>query len=294
MRTNNTLIQTFTTDNANELVNITRNNDVLTVAGSLSSQPASLTINGQPATIYHDQTYAVTNGVNIANGLNTLTAVANGTMTNRMVEYLPASVNLASDLNGNLTSDGLHHFDFDCANQMTRVTVTNVLKAEFVYDGFGRRRIRKDYTWQTNQWAQTGETHYIYDGMLVIQERDANNVPLVSYTRGIDFGSMQGAGGIGGLLARTDTNGSAFYHADGNGNITALVNLSGTVVAKYLYDSFGNPLGMWGPLATENTIKYSSMETYDKAGIVLFTYRIYVPNLQRFLNQDPIQENGGD
>lgn len=43
-----------------------------------------------------------------------------------------------------------------------------------------------------------------YDGMLRIQERDGNNVPLVTYTRGKDLsGSRQGAGGIG-VLARTD------------------------------------------------------------------------------------------
>ena len=46
----------------------------------------------------------------------------------------------------------------------------------------------------------------------------------VTYTRGLDLsGSYQGAGGIGGLLARTAAGGgSAFYHADAGGNITSL------------------------------------------------------------------------
>lgn len=43
-------------------------------------------------------------------------------------------------------------------------------------------------------------SHKVYDGMLVIQERDTNNAPLVTYTRGNDLsGSPQDAGGIGGL-----------------------------------------------------------------------------------------------
>jgi len=43
----------------------------------------------------------------------------------------------------------------------------------------------------------------IYDGFRVIQERDSNSIPTVSYTRGRDLsGRLQGAGGIGGLLAR--------------------------------------------------------------------------------------------
>ena len=73
-------------------------------------------------------------------------------------------------------------------------------------------------------------------------------------------GTRQGAGGIGGLLARTDGNRSTFYHTDGNGNVTALVNSSGTLAAKYLYDSFGNTLGMWGSLAAGNTYRFSSKE----------------------------------
>jgi len=51
-----------------------------------------------------------------------------------------------------------------------------------------------------------GETRYIYDGMLVVQERNGSNVPTVSYTRGLDLsGSLPdgptAAGGIGALLA---------------------------------------------------------------------------------------------
>jgi hypothetical protein len=66
----------------------------------------------------------------------------------------------------------------------------------------------------------------MYDGNLVVQERNGANLPQVSYTRGIDLsGSLQGAGGIGGLLARTDNTrlvvadpfASAYYHCDEKG-----------------------------------------------------------------------------
>src|SRR5438093_11273946 len=59
-------------------------------------------------------------------------------------------------------------------------------------------------TWINSTWTPTIEVHYIYDGNAVIQERDGNNLPTTTYTRGIDLsGTFQGAGGIGGLLART-------------------------------------------------------------------------------------------
>ena len=60
-----------------------------------------------------------------------------------------------------------------------------------------RRRVAKEYAWQSSAWVKTNEVRYVYDGNLVLQERDANNLPKVTYTRGDDLShSPQGAGGI--------------------------------------------------------------------------------------------------
>ena len=273
------------------------NNNVLTVAGSLSNGVISLTINGQAAAVYHDLTWAVTNGVTLANGLNQLTALVvtntgGVTLSNSLVVMLPATVALRYDADGNLTWDGLLAYTYDCADELTAVTLTNAWKTGYVYDGLGRRRIRKDYTWSAGAWAETNEVHYVYAGMNVLQERNSNNVPLVTYTRGIGL-SSHSVTTADGLLARTDANGPAYYHDDANGNVTALVNGSGTVVAKYLYDSFGNTLGMWGSLAAGNTYRFSSKEMDVRTGQYYYGYRWYDPNLQRWLNRDPIQEAGG-
>ena len=55
-RQNNTLLQAFQTDKANELVNVALANNVLTVAGSLANGVSALSVNGQSAAIYGDQT----------------------------------------------------------------------------------------------------------------------------------------------------------------------------------------------------------------------------------------------
>jgi len=312
-RTNNTLIQELTSDNANEVVNIQRNNNLLPVAGSLNGTVASLAINGQAAAVYGDTTYAVVSGVVVTNGLNTLTAVVNGTQTNQVGEFLPVGVSLQYDLNGNLISDGQRTYAYDCANELVQVITTNAFIAslpttnscmtKYAYDGFGRRRVRQEYVWgpvearseMTYGWVKANEVRYLYDGMTVLQERDGNNYLLADYTRGVDLsGTLQGAGGVGGLLARTDNTGnSAYYHADGNGNVTMLVDGSGNLLAKYLYDSFGNTLGMWGPLAATNIYRFSSKEMDLTSGTYYFGHRYYQPNLQRWLNQDPIGERGG-
>ena len=179
--------------------------------------------------------------------------------------------------------------------------MANTWSNSFVYDGKMRRRIERDYNWNSGAWTQTNEIHFIYDGNVVIQERDANNNPLVTYTRGNDLGgTLQGAGGIGGLLARTDygqeipgSPTTAYYHADGNGNITMLIYTNQIIAAKYLYDPYGITLSLSGPLASLNLYRFSSKEWNQIAGLYYYLHRFYDPNLQRWPNRDPIQEAGG-
>ena len=194
------------------------------------------------------------------------------------------------DLNGNLRTNGNQVLDFDDENQLIRVTVTNAWKDEFTYDGKFRRRIEKDFTWSGSAWTETNEIRFIYDGNSVIEERNSNNVPVVTYTR---------TGGS--LLARSDHSlpptpyysVHSYYHTDGNGNVTMLINASQSVVAKYLYDSFGNTLSMSGPMASVNSYRFASKEWNGNIGFYYFGRRYYDPNLQRFANRDPLQENGG-
>ena len=59
-----------------------------------------------------------------------------------------------------------------------------------------RRRIRKEFAWSGNGFVPTNEVRYVYDSNLAIQERDVNNLPQVTHTRGKDVsGSLEGAGG---------------------------------------------------------------------------------------------------
>jgi RHS repeat-associated protein len=112
---------------------------------------------------------------------------------------------------------------------------------------------------------------------------------------------MEGAGGIGGILARTDYSaaaaavyeeGPSYFHSDGNGNVTMLINGAQAVVAKYLYDAFGNTLSAAGSLASANLYRFSSKEAHPNSGLVYYLYRYYDPNLQRWPNRDPLTEPG--
>jgi RHS repeat-associated protein len=208
------------------------------------------------------------------------------------------------------TGAGNVTYTYDDENQLIRMeTDTSVTPAasrwrtEFVYDGLRRLRSRAEFVWIGSGWYPNTTTLYVYDGRRVVQERNSANGPTVSYIRGLDLsGTSEGAGGIGGLLARSSGYQSgtgawtshAFYHADGGGNVTFLSpsTYSGTMT-RYSYDAYGRTTSLDGPLATANVYRFSSKELHAASGHYYYGYRFYDPQAQRWINRDPIGEAGG-
>jgi RHS repeat-associated protein len=296
LRTNGALVQSFTVDAANELTNLTRTG-TLTVSGNTPAPATNVTVNGLSAQIYGDFTFASTNHT-LADGNNSFTNVAQNvyglTVTNTFTANLPASASLQSDANGNLTNDGLRTFAYDSENQLTNVTVANQFKKDFVYDGLNRLRIKREYGWTGSAWSKTNEIRFVWDGDVIIQLRDSNNVPTLTLTRGLDLsGSLLGAGGIGGLLAMTDGSGATYYyHGDALGNVTALIDAYQNIVERRIYDAFGRTISLTGSKTGANPFWFSSQLHDEDTDFYHYEYRIYVPALQRWPNRDPFGEAG--
>jgi RHS repeat-associated protein len=225
----------------------------------------------------------------------------NGSTTTFAVNVKNELTGAGYDANGNATSLNSQTLVYDAENRLTQITgYNNSFRYEFAYDGFGRMRIRSTFAWNGMQWNFQSAIRYIYDGWTVIQERNYGGTPTVSYTRGPDLsGTLQGAGGIGGLLARSSGYSSGSwsahnaYHADGGGSITAMVNTSQALSANYRYDAFGNLITSSGGMASLNTYRFSSKEWIPNADLYYYGYRFYSPNYQRWINQDPLGEEGG-
>jgi RHS repeat-associated protein len=131
-----------------------------------------------------------------------------------------------------------------------------------------------------------------------VKERDGNNNPTVAYTRGLDLsGTLEGAGGVGGMLARSSgySGGSwgtrDYYYTDGRGNITRVVNTTLGTVANYQFDPYGRMFS--GSDSIANVYRFSSKRQHINSGMYYYGYRFYVPWQQRWLNRDPDQEWGG-
>ncbi len=218
------------------------------------------------------------------------------------------------DDNGNLTtrSNGTYlayTYSYDDENQLKSVAygdgsqpTTAWWRLDFVYDGRDRLRRRLQYSWNSSGtnvgWVLSQELQYIYDGNLVIQDRVSGFAPTASYARGVDMsGTLEGAGGIGGLLERATGYPSwsthYYYQADGNGNITALEDGSQNLITGYRYDPFGNTLyaPAVGP-GSANPFRFSSKQLLSPSGMYYYGYRWYDPNLQRWPNRDPLGEPG--
>jgi RHS repeat-associated protein len=141
------------------------------------------------------------------------------------------------------------------------------------------------------------ENKFLYDSWNLIAELNAtNNAVIRSYMWGIDLsGSIQGAGGVGGLLAVNDSaNGVHFAAYDGNGNVVAMVKATdGTISAQYEYGPFSEPIRVTGPMGKTNPIRFSSKYTDDESDFLNYGHRYYSPSTGRWLNRDPIDERGG-
>ena len=151
-----------------------------------------------------------------------------------------------------------------------------------LYDHKGRR-VRKT--------TAEAETTFLYDGWNLIYEREVSGAVTneTLYYWGKDLsGKLQGAGGVGGLLAVSVD--GVFYIPcyDHNGNIVLYVSEAGNIAARYTYDPYGNITDMSGALATQFSFGFSTKCHDRETGLVAYQRRFYSPGLGRWLNRDPI------
>ena len=105
---------------------------------------------------------------------------------------------------------------------------------------------------------------------------------------------MQGAGGVGGLLAEISPSASEFVCFDGNGNVKALVDTtSSSLVAQYEHGPFGEFFLSTGSMALFNPFRFSTKYQDAETDFLYYGYRFYNLNVGRWLSKDPIEEAGG-
>ena len=195
---------------------------------------------------------------------------------------------LAYTTDGEVTGVGGLTFGYDAASRLMTVSTGCVTIAAYAYDAFDRR-VRKT--------TPEATTTYLYDGWNLVREEIAGTngtTDVIEYCWGKDIsGSLDTAGGIGGLLY-LKRNGAVYVPLyDASGNVTAYVDAAGDVVATFAYDAFGNTVAEDGTLAGAFHFKYSTKYHDAETGLYYYGYRYYAPTQARWLTRDPLEEQGG-
>jgi len=237
----------------------------------------------------------IATNVYASNPLNQYTNIAGGSV------YSPAY-----DADGNMLTNGVWAFVWDGENRLVSACSNGVLLVSNAYD-HRSRRIRKEVSvWdpQLAAYRSQSTASFLWDNWNIIRETVAigNTQSAVTnyYTWGVDLsGSLQGAGGVGGLLSvtTTDTNSgtSTNYYPcyDANGNVTAYLDAGGSVVAGFEYDAFGATVAASGPLGDAFTHRFSTKPFDAETGSSYYGYRHYGPEWGGWFSRDPIEEQGG-
>jgi len=207
------------------------------------------------------------------------------------------------DLDGNLLQDALWDYEWNAENRLVKQTHRADLtldqlervQLEFVYDSQGRRVKKTVSTWNGSSFVPASETLFLYDGWNLMAEIDNGSQSMIkSYTWGMDLsGSIQGAGGVGGLLSLEKGADVFLPSYDHNGNITAYNDASGSVVAEFEYDPFGRLIRETGDHAKDVVHRFSTKYEDAESGYYYYGFRYYDPETSRWLNRDPIEEQGG-
>ncbi len=271
--------EVYTYDNLGQLSSFTR--------GTLNSTKTGIT-----GTASRSQTWSYDA---LGNWSSLTTDGTNVSRTNNMQNEVTAvgSTSLSFDANGNLTADQAgQQYVYDAWNRLLKVkNSSGTTIAEYRYDGLGRRvsETRSGTTtdlyyssdWQVLEERLSGSTtaQYIwspvYMDALILRDRD------------------------------TDGNGSLderlWVQQDADWNVTALVNGSGVVVERYMYDPFGSVTvldGSWsirsGGSSYSWTYLYQGLRLDPATGIYNARNRDIHPGLGRALQRDPLGYGGGD
>ncbi|MFO0811058.1 MAG: RHS repeat-associated core domain-containing protein [Gemmataceae bacterium] len=199
------------------------------------------------------------------------------------------------DANGNLLTDGTWTYTYDAWNRLVSAT-NGTTTVTYGYDALGRR---------ITETTGGVTTHLYYNqNWQVVEERvggtASSNLRAQYVWSPVESDVL--------IYRDRDTNADGelderlYVQQDVQGNVTALVNTSGTVVERYAYDAYGKATpytASWGT-PSGGTTQYAWQYLhqglrYDAADALYDNrMRIYSAEYMRFLQNDPIGFAAGD
>lgn len=208
------------------------------------------------------------------------------------------------DNEGNMTSRSLPGsppvlvatYAWDAEHRLTEIGLPITgSQVTFRYDPLGNRIEVAHY--QVDH--EPDVIRYVYDGSVISAEYDGNNSLVATYvhtppTSSFAFANAAAVIDIAGTMAKDQRSpilemkrgGVRYFHVvDGLGSVTALANVSGTVVEQDRYDTYGN---LEATANLGNPFTFTGVLREAATGLYLMPLRAYDPELGRFLSEDSL------
>ncbi|WP_412256039.1 RHS repeat-associated core domain-containing protein [Akkermansia sp.] len=223
-----------------------------------------------------------------ANRLNQYTDVARNE-----VPFTPAY-----DADGNQTriktSTGIWEVSYDANGRpviFTQEDASTVVTCSYDYEG---RRFSKKIT---VNGSTASHSWYLYRGYLQVAELDLM-YPSSELVKSYLWDPTESTASRILMMTNWKDNGTGrkehfcFMH-DALKNVTSIFDEQQTRRARYEYAPFGAPITVQGDMAQENKFRFSCEFMDDELGLVYYNYRHLNPTDGRWINRDPIAEQGG-
>ena len=191
---------------------------------------------------------------------------------------------------GNMLSDGRYLDAWDGENRLVSLSERGVptnraaRTVSFRYDPPGRLVSR----------TVSGGVFWL-DHIVVLEETAVGGsvARTVNLWGGDVSETLGGAVGVGGLLSVSNGSGTFYPMFDESGNVSEYLDRSGDIAAHYEYSPFGETLVREGGRADEFAHRFSTKAVVPRTPLYYYGSRFYSPVTGRWLNSDPIRENGG-
>ena len=245
--------------------------------GTTNKALKSATVNGVAAKLQNSQIFA--GNATLATLIGSVpVSVTDGAGANQSYSYQISSnnnttLNQTHDSNGNMTSDGTNTLLWDGENRLVQINYPGSQNySRFSYDSFGRNVLLTELVAGT----VIDTKQYIWSADDRCEERDGLGTLVKQFFEG---------------MGEKNNSGSLFWTTDQLDSITDVTDGSGIVQNQNSYDPYGRCTAF--SQASTPAFQYAGYFLHARSKLLLTIHRSYSADIGRFINRDPIDENGG-
>ncbi len=171
---------------------------------------------------------------------------------------------------GESEDNSVSFYEYDELNQLVKTTEGNK-KIFYAYNGEGYR-VQKTINGQVS--------NYLYEADKVVLETDGTGVQKAANVYGTN------------LVSRTADSETAYYLYNGHADVVALLSTTGSALASYYYDAFGNATEKTGTVS--NPYRYAGYRYDEETDVYYLNARYYDAKIARFMTEDTYRGQASD